>query len=148
MCVICEETCAIQTMVIPLLLYGKIFSNRDKQVPIISRRWIILELLGVWVDQQLQQVACIKQIYLKSSSILKGDLVHLRLPYVTCLFKDEAISMYTNIPTRDDPRLIYKDLFCPTHWYPNTPIKSLIQAVIIVVMKNVFIFGYTHCHQV
>lgn len=111
--------------------------------PIVSCSGSLLEGLGLWVDDKLQQVAKQMSSYFKSSFYLKQRLLQLQLPPNCYLFTADAKSMYTNIPTDFALRVIRRYLTENQHRFPDLPVKAVVAGLTIIMKYNYFRFGDT-----
>lgn len=116
--------------------------------PIISGSGSLLHPLGIWVDSQLQRFAKRRQAYFSSSQELKRKLDGFTLPSNCFLFTADAVSMYTNIPTRHALDLICSHIRETSMDLGNVPTRALCEALKIVMTCNIFQFGDTHWKQV
>jgi len=115
--------------------------------PIVSCSGSLLEGLGLWVDDKLQQVAKQMSSYIKSSYDLKQQLVQLHLPPNCYLFTADAKSMYTNIPTNFALQVIRRYLQTHRHKFPDLPINAVVSGLSIIMKSNYFKFGDTFWKQ-
>lgn len=111
--------------------------------PIVSCSGSLLEGLGLWVDDKLQQVAKQMSSYIKSSYELKQQLMQLQLPPNCYLFTADAKSMYTNIPTNFAIQVIRRYLKDNSHKFPDLPIPAVVAGLSIIMKNNYFRFGDT-----
>ena len=132
------------------VFYATIKIHKDPWTlrPIVSCSGSMLYALGVWVDTQLQIVATAQRSYFKSSAVLKDQLLRLELPPGAKLFKADAVSMYTNIPTRPAMHDIAAYLRSHAAEFPTINVPALIEALRLVMLNNVFTFGDTYWLQV
>jgi hypothetical protein len=111
--------------------------------PIVSCSGSLLEGLGLWIDDKLQQVARQMRSYFKSSFDLKQQLMQLQLPPNCYLFTADAKSMYTNIPTDFALRIIRNYLTLNKHRFPDLPIKAVVSGLTLIMKYSYFRFGDT-----
>ena len=121
----------------------KVHKTPLKTRPIVSCSGSLLEALGIWVDDKLQQVAQQMRSYVKSSFDLKQILVQLELPSDCYLFTADAISMYTNIPTDFALKTISSFLRRNRRRFPGLPLEATIAGLTIIMRNNYFTFGDT-----
>ena len=113
-----------------------------KSRPIVSCPGSLLHGLGVWVDQKLQEVAQKIVSYFKNTLELRKELLDLNLPRNARLFTDDAVSMYTNIPTHTALNIIRKYLNQYQRKHNNDYPKDAVRAGLRLVMTmNIFTFG-------
>ena len=123
----------------------KVHKTPLKSRPIVSCSGSLLWALGVWVDSKLQTVAKHQRSYFKSSFELKQQLTQLELPPNTYLATADAVSMYTNIPTAK--ALDWIEAYLHKNFSDELPVGALMQALRLIMTKNVFAFGDTHWKQ-
>ena len=70
-----------------------------KSHPFVSCPGSLLHPLGSWTNRKLQSLAKQQISYFRNSFDLRQDLCSSQYPTTAKLFMDDAISMYTNIPT-------------------------------------------------
>ena len=109
--------------------------------PIVSCPGSLLHPLGIWTNRKLQSLAKQQVSYFRISYNLRQDLCSTQYPTTAQLFKADAVSMYTNIPTNTAIMLIAK------HIRKNIPKEcpkqneALIAALKLVMLNNIFSFG-------
>jgi hypothetical protein len=130
-----------------LYLLMKVHKSFLSSRAIISGSGSLLHALSVWADSHLQQFARARSAYFKSSNDLKSMLYDLVLPPNTYLFTDDAVSMYSNIPTRRAIQFITEHLRRTAHQFNNVPVEALCEALRIIMTSNVFTFGDTFWKQ-
>ena len=113
--------------------------------PIVSTSGTLLYALGVWCDDKLQKAAHRQQSYFKNTFTLKAELDRIILPPNAVLFTADAVSMYTNIPTKKAIKSISK--YLSDKLFPGIPIRALMSALRQVMQYNVFTFGDTFWQQ-
>lgn len=130
-------------------LLMKIHKKPLKTRPIVSYSGSFFYSLGVWVDHYLQQVAVTLRSYLKSSFELRAQLHSLALPpgITYRLFTADATSMYTNIDTNAAIKAIHKYIESNPLLFPSIPIHALIDAIQMIMTRNIFQFGDTFWQQ-
>ena len=113
-----------------------------KSQPIVSCPGSLLHGLGVWVDRKLQEVAQRTVSYFKNMLELKKQLLKLHLPTNARLFTADAVSMYTNIPTRRALNLIGKYITQyqrkTNNEYPQDAVRA---GLCLIMTMNIFTFG-------
>jgi hypothetical protein len=129
-------------------LLMKIHKTPLKTRPIVSYSGSYFYGLGVWVDFYLKQVAVTLQSYLKSSFDLRAQLAALNLPPGRHrLFTADATSMYTNIDTPAALAAIRHYIESNPLLFPSIPLHALLDALELIMTRNVFQFGDTFWHQ-
>ena len=126
----------------------KVHKSPLKPRPIVFYSGSLLEGLGLWLDDKLQQVAKQMKSYFKSSFDLKQRLMRLELPPNCYLFTADAKSMYTNIPTDFALRAIRTYLTRNKRRFPDLPIKAIVSALTIIMKYSYFRFGDTIWKQI
>ena len=117
----------------------KVHKSPLKTRPIVSYSGSLLYSLGVWVDSKLQIAAKSQPAYFKDSLKLKQELTQLELPSNARLFIADAVSMYTNIPTRKGLQVIGN--YLREHFEDILPVGPLMEALELVMTNNYFTFG-------
>jgi hypothetical protein len=125
----------------------KVHKTPLKTRPIVSCSGSLLQPLGKWIDKILQGIASKQRSYFKSSFELKDELMDLELPAGSKIFTADAVSMYTNIPTKFAIDKIEEYLYASREYFPDIPIRALISALRLVMNMNVMDFGDTTWHQ-
>ena len=115
--------------------------------PIVSFPGSLFHSLGIWIDTQLQQVAKSFDTYLDSSFELIDELKNMHIPDECFLFTSDASSMYTNIPTNEAIASIEAYLTENQHKFPFIAVTPLVQALELLMTRNVFQFGDTFWKQ-
>jgi hypothetical protein len=128
-------------------LLMKIHKEPLKTRPIVSFSGSLFHALGVWVDTHLQVVAKTFASYLQSSFVLIKELKSLTLPPNCRLFTADATSMYTNINTDAAIKAIHDYIMRNQAKFPTLPLTPLIEALTLIMKRNVFQFGDTFWHQ-
>ena len=111
--------------------------------PVCSDCASVPHALGKWLDHQLQPIVKDQATYFKDSYALKRELDKMNLPPNACIFTYDAISMYTNIETKDCINRISEFLLNPTplaaYPYLNPPIT--LEALSLVMLNNCMRFN-------
>lgn len=129
-------------------LLMKVHKKPLKTRPIVSYSGSYFYGLGVWVDHHLKQVAITLRSYLKSSFELRAQLHNLTLPPGRYrLFTADATSMYTNIDTTAAVNAIRTYIESHPLQFHSIPLEALIEAIKIIMTKNIFQFGNTTWRQ-
>jgi len=126
-------------------LLMKVHKTPLKTRPIVSYSGSLFHALGVWTDTYLQSVAKSFRSYLKSSFDLVTKFKTFRLPSGRrCrLFTADATSMYTNIDTDAALSAIYDYILNNQNKFPTLPLTPLMEALEMIMKRNVFQFGDT-----
>jgi hypothetical protein len=74
-------------------------------------------------------------------------LDYLVLPPNTYLFTTDAVSIYSNIPTRRAIQFITEHLRRTAHQFNNVPVEALCESLRIIMTSNVFTVGNTFWKQ-
>ena len=114
-----------------------------KSRPIVSCPGSELHPIGIWTDRKLQVVAKKQDSYFKNSQELKQQLLELgELPPNARLFTADAVSMYTNIPTRQALRRLGPKLRNYRRQHDRDfPADAVLEALRLIMTQNVFSFG-------
>ena len=130
-------------------LLAKLHKTPTSTRPVCSDCASLPHALGKWVDHQLQPIVKTQTYYFKNSFDLKHLLDPMRLPPTACLFTYDAISMYTNIDTRQCLHRLTNFLSHPaTHEkFPHLSPTPLVEALKIVMLNNHMRFGDLYIHQ-
>ena len=123
------------------IFYGmaKVHKTPLKMRPVVSYSGSTCWALGVWIDAKLQVVAQQQASYFRDSFALKEDLSALQLQKNNYIFTEDAVSMYTNIPTAKALKIITNLLI--SRFSHEIPADAVAQALDIVMNNNVFTFG-------
>ena len=121
----------------------KIHKSPSATRPIVSCSGSLLFSIGIWVDLHLQKLSTIQPAYIESSRQLKDELNTLIIPPNCSLFKADAKAMYNNIRTAKALREIAQYLHQREKRFSSIPADALTEALGIVMLNNVFIFGDT-----
>ena len=127
----------------------KVHKTPWKTRPVVSSVSTALEPLSQWIDDQLQQVLHLCPAYLKDSWHLLRKLKDIKqLPHDARLFTADAVSMYSNIPTKHGLEVMKKwfDLH-RNHLPKDYPVKRILEGLTIVMNFNVFTYGNRYFQQ-
>ena len=81
-----------------------------KSRPIVACPGSLLDPLAIWTDRKLQILAKQQESCFCNSINFRQELCSTTYPPMVMLFTADAISMYTNIPTKTDIMLIAKHI--------------------------------------
>jgi hypothetical protein len=132
---------------VTLCLLMKVHKPVLSSQAIISGSGSLLHSLGIWADSHLQQFAKARPACFKSSRVLKSLLGDLVLPPNIYLFTADAVSMYSNIPTRRAIEFISEHIRWTSRQFNNVPVEALCEALRSIITSNVFTFGDTSWKQ-
>ena len=128
-------------------LLMKIHKTPLKTRPIVSFSGSLFHAIGVWIDTHLQAVAKSFPSYLQSSFDLLRDFDTLDLPVNCRIFTADATSMYTNIDTDAAISAIHDYIRNNQQLFPFLPLTPLIEALEMLMKRNIFQFGDTFWKQ-
>ena len=131
-------------------LLAKLHKTPVSTRPVCSDCASLPHSIGKWVDRQLQPIVRNQQTYFKNSIELKALLDTMEfLPNNASLFTYDAISMYTNIDTKQCIERLTAFLNNPATiaTYPHLKPKALTEALQLVMKNNRMRFGNLYVHQ-
>ena len=137
---IARQTCSMAINIFYLLL--KVHKNPLKSRPVVSSSGTLFHSLGVWLDDQLKDIASSRSSYFKSSEVLQPILTSMELPPGCRLFTADAVSMYTNINT-DVCISTISSIIKQEKQFKELPHDAIIDALKIIMNSNYFKFGDT-----
>jgi hypothetical protein len=144
-----ERTKTVKDPFAKFYITAKIHKQPWATRPIVSISGSILHGLGRWVDKILQPFAQAIPSYIKSSATLVDILSTMPpLPPNAKIFTADAVSMYTNINTRDAIARIRKLLDAHPTLATSNERFSVIEALVIIMSNNIFQFGDTYWLQI
>ena len=116
--------------------------------PVCSDVTSIPHALGKWVTEMLMPIAKAQPSYFKDSFVLKDMLDNLHLPPNARLFTSDAVSMYTNIKTKEALEEICNHITVNQRKYHHLNPEAVHQALHLVFNNNIFALGDTYWRQI
>ena len=122
-----------------------ILKNPHSLRPIVATCGTAISILSRWLDYKLKQLLPFIETYIKNSSKPRHKLSDLgKLPNNARLVKADAKTMYTNIDTDHEPkmlRLFLEDLEKQADLPPDFNVDMILHAAEIVMRWNMFECG-------
>ena len=115
--------------------------------PVCSDVTSIPHALGKWITEMLLPIAKAQPSYFKDSFVLKALLDVLQLPPNARLFTADAVSMYTNIKTKEALEAIGNFIVENHGEFPHLDPNAVREALHLVFENNIFAFGDTYWRQ-
>lgn len=115
--------------------------------PVSSDVTSIPHALGKWVTEMLLPIAKVQPSYFKDSFVLKSLLDNLILPPNARLFTADAVSMYTNIKTKEALSAIGDFIMENRDEFPHLDPDAVREALHLVFENNIFALGDTYWRQ-
>ena len=112
-----------------------------KSRPIVACPGSLLHPLSIWIDRKLQVIARQQESYFRNSFELRQQLCSSTYPTNAKLFTADAVSMYTNIPTKTAIMLIANHIRKSVTEEQPKQNDALIAALKLVMLSNIFCFG-------